>query len=97
MLISREELSLRFSRTCYSGPIENSIDGLQGRLEKTEVLDQNLLSEALNLILQNSFNEREVLITHIHNNYPPNIDLFLLLIPQQEVEQAYCIVNAKQR
>ena len=75
MLISREELSLRFSRTCYSGPIENSIDGLEGRLEKTEVLDQNLLSEALNLILQNSFNEREVLITqHIHNNYPPNID-----------------------
>ena len=66
MLISREELSLRFSRTCHSGPIENSIDGLQGRLEKTEGLDQNLLSEALNLILQNSFNEREVLIAHIH-------------------------------
>lgn len=74
MLISREELSLRFSRACYSGPIENSIDGLQGRLEKTEVRDQNLLSEALNLILQNSFNEREVLITHIRNNYPLNID-----------------------
>ena len=74
MLISREELSLRFSRTCYSGPIENSIDGLEGRLEKTGVLDQNLLSEALTLILQNSFNEREVLIIHIHNNYPPNID-----------------------
>ena len=66
MLISREELTLRFSRTCRSGPIENSIVGLQGRLEKTEILDQNLLSEALNLILENSFNERGVLIAHIH-------------------------------